>query len=385
MIAILGLAFRSVLNDPRKALLYILTIAFPIMIIFALMAIANGYSSQLSNLIPSYAGNRILVVNSSANSLSDSILEYSIVNELHEMGFKQVFAQILIYSNIMGDQGFLKVNVHGIDDLKRFYQYVSARVNGSMPESDFEANVGILLARRLDLNLGDEIRLIEGENTWTLRIVGMIDCKCPCDYEILTSLEGAWRIRPHLMNKASFIELEISGDYNFKEVESILMKELHGTSLLVERPFRDAAENIINATFNSVKSWSISTCFIVLVATYFVALKLSLDSEKEVLILRYIGASKRTAFSFIFLKSLLLVGLASIIGLAFGVVSAEVGFRILSIIFSTGLYEPPSLTALDILHGLSLIQLFSIIGIIYPSLKASRLEVGEIRWRSAYR
>ena len=46
-------ALRSVSNDPKRSLLYILTIAFLIMVILAPTAIANGYSKQLSDLIPS--------------------------------------------------------------------------------------------------------------------------------------------------------------------------------------------------------------------------------------------------------------------------------------------------------------------------------------------
>ena len=71
----LDLAFRSIVNDPKRSTLYVLTIALLVMVISAPIAIANGYSQQLSSIIPALTPDRVLIVegiredNASAHNL----------------------------------------------------------------------------------------------------------------------------------------------------------------------------------------------------------------------------------------------------------------------------------------------------------------------------
>jgi len=373
-------ALRSVLNDPKRSLLYILTIAFLITVILAPTAIANGYSKQLSDLIPTHASSRAIIMNSSANTVSTSVLRYPLVKELRKHGVKEVYGELLIRSRLMTRNQTLNAVVRGVDDVDGFYRYMNMRVNGSKPREEFQANVGILLAKRLNINLGDELNLVEGEAVWRLRVVGIIDCSCPCDYEVLTNLNTLWRIKPNLKDKISIVELQLASGRGSGDLETFLSERLSHVKVLRERPFEEAAQNLIEATFNSIKNWTLPLYAVILVAAYFTTIKISIDSEREVAILRCIGASRRDAFSYIFFKALLIIEFGIITGLSLGIISAEVIFRALSLIFSTGSYQPPSLTALDLVKTMCLTQISTVAGAIYPALKVS----GEAAWRSSY-
>ena len=383
MTATFAPAFRSIFNDPRRALFYILTIAFLVMVILAPTAIANGYSRQLSDLIPTYISDRVIMMNASADTISTSILEYSVVNELRKAGFKRVYGELLIRSKLMIEDQNLDVVVRGVDDVKGFYGYVGATINGSKPKEEREVNIGILLAKKLNIGLGDEIEILEGEAAWRLRVVGIIDCSCPCDYEIMTGLNVLWKIVPDLKDKVSLIELQLSSGRKLGDVEGFVSEHFNGVKLLREKPFREAAHNLIEITFNSIKNWTLPLYAMILVAAYFTTLKISVDSEKEVAVLRCIGASRRGAFSYILFKSLLIIEFGIIVGLSFGVISAEIIFRAMSLIFFTGSYQPPSLTIIDMIKVICLTHVFAIAGAVYPAFKIFGKR-DEVLWRSVY-
>ncbi|MCD6312990.1 MAG: FtsX-like permease family protein [Thaumarchaeota archaeon] len=373
----LDLAFRSIVNDPKRSTLYVLTIALLVMVISAPIAIANGYSQQLLSIIPALTPDRVLIVNSSARSLSDSVLSYQLIGMLDEKGFERMIPQLITYSNVeMGDR-LVEVRIRGIENLEIFYRDEGVRVNGSKPSSDLEANVGILLARRLGIELGDEVKLTMGGSSWTLKVVGVIDCSCPYDDEMIVLLRDAWRLRPDLENKVTLVEVAFSEESELDELEA------KGVKLLYEKPFEEAAAETISATLQSIKSWTIPIYLVVFVAAYLIGLKISDDSEREVAILRCIGASRKKALTFILSKSILIIVIASVVGLALGMVSAQIVFRALSLIFATKLYEPPSLMPMEALQILVFTQLFALAGAVYPALRSSR-RVGEEAWLSIH-
>lgn len=111
--AILTLAFRSVIADIRRSMLYILTIGFLLMAVSAPITIANGYAENLGGMLPKYERGRLLLINASATSLSESLLNYSITKQLATLGFKDLFPQILFYSNVALNDSHFDIRVRG--------------------------------------------------------------------------------------------------------------------------------------------------------------------------------------------------------------------------------------------------------------------------------
>lgn len=197
--------------------------------------------------------------------------------------------------------------------------------------------------------------LLDDKNFKDFKVSGIIDCGCSSDEEVLMQLFGVWEVKLDSLGKVSFIEVMELG-----EVDPSILHSL-GFKMLDERPFHQAARDLIFKTFNSVRNWSIPVYPLVFVAVYFIAMRIARKSETDVAVLRYIGASRRKAFSYLFYRCLIVEVLGVFVGLAFGVVSAQVVFRLVSIILSTGSYTPPSLDVLDVvwLIGISLFSSIS--------------------------
>jgi len=349
------------------------------MTISAPLAVANGYLENLSSIIPDQAPRRVLIMNASARSLFESRLDYSLIDELRSLGFGKTFPQVIFYSKIYFKGNSFDVRVRGVDGLEEFYKENGCRINGSIPSSTSEADVGILLAKRLGIEVGDSLEIdVDGRRS-RIEVAGIVDCRCPCDDEVLFTLGDAWRIKPSLESKITLIEVTSIQNANLNALSMKRVKPL------AEEPFHEAVGEIIWRTFDSIRNWSAPMYFLILAAMYFVASKISSDSERDLMILRCIGASRGKALAYVFYRSLIVAVLAMVVGLALGLVSAQIIFRLLAVMFSAESYIPPSLGVLDVAHLIALSTLSAVAGIIHPALKASRMELGEAAWRLAYR
>jgi len=375
----LGLAFKSIVNDPRRSMLYVLTLALLLMVICAPIAIANAYSSQLLEAIPKLASNRLLILNGSACSLSSAPLEYSIVDALRGIGLRKILPQLLVYSTIPG-HGDGSAPIRGIEGIEDFYRDRGVKLNGSIPKADLEANVGILLARRIGVGVGDSMQIVLKGERWSLRIVGIVDCECPSDDEILVGLPTLWKMDGDLAGRISLVEVISEGVGDMQRIEEELLTRFDGVAILLERPFNEAATMGVNMTFQSIRGWVAPIYASIALAAYMITWRLTVDSEREVVVLRSIGASKRCALAYLLSKSLLIIVLAAIVGIALGVVSAQLIFRAVSLLLSTGFYQPPSLTPLDLVQTAALFLLSAAAGSLYPSLRMSSRGV-EVLWR----
>lgn len=379
MTTLLVLAFKSTVTDVKKSMFHILTIGFLLMTAVAPLAIASGYMENLLSMLPPYKGSKLLLVNSSATSLSDSILDYSISGKLTSLGVKQLSPQLIFYSKIVFNDSLLDVRVRAVEQLENFLKHKRSRVDGSIPSQSSEIAVGILLSRRLSLEKGDYLRMfLGGGSSKEFRVSGIIDCECSCDDEILLPLDEAWNIKPEARGRITLIEVTDLGEANLEALQSL------GVKAVDEQPFNQAALDLVYKTFSSIRNWTIPIHVLVFIAVYLAAVKISAEAERDVTLIRCIGASRMKAFRYLFYRCLIVVVLGLIAGVAFGVVSAQVIFRLLSIIFSTGLYAPPSLNALDIAWILSPALFSAVMGIIPPALRSLKKTLGELSWQPPY-
>ncbi|MEM3921476.1 MAG: FtsX-like permease family protein [Nitrososphaerota archaeon] len=376
---LLALAFRSVIADIRRSMLYILTIGFLLMTISAPLVIANGYAENFGIILPKYEQSRFFLINASATSLSWSTVDYSITEQLAVVGFKDLFPQILLYSYVAVGDNFFEIRIRGVDRLDEYFRHNGFRVNGNIPSSSSDVAIGILVARRFNVEKGAFLRIfLDNGNYRDFRISGIIDCGCPSDEEVLMQLSGVWDIRPDNLGKVSFIEV--------MELEKANLSALYSLGLKVfdERPFYQAAYDLISKTLNSIRNWSAPLHLLVLAAVYFTSMRIIRESMRDGVILRCIGATRRKVFSYLLYRCLIVTMLGIFVGLAFGVTSAQVAFRLISIVLSTGSYNPPSLDFLDIIRLMALSLLSSIAGILYPLFKEMKKQLGDLAWQLTY-
>ncbi len=363
---ILHLAFKNLIGEPKRLLSYILTIGSLIAVVVIPLAIGNAYIEHLTRIMPAQDYHHYLVINSSANSLSDSIIEYKLLEDILKHRNVDFSPQLIRYCKVGSNAEDVETVLRGAS-LNHLYKFRHVSLTGSMPKNMSEGNVGILLASRLNLSLNDYIEIELGDGRHTLKVAGILRCSCPYDEEVLVQLEDAWRLSPDVDGKVTL--LEFIGKLGDEELASLNLR------VMPLQPASQAIENIVESTFNTIRSWALAISVTVFISSYFTSLKMCIDSLDRVLALRRIGFSKRKAALFLFYKASIVSLMSILIGISIGVVSSQVIFRALSLILSVEAYQPPTLTLNDLSWISAAAGMMSITGSIPPIIKLTRMKL----------
>ena len=336
---ILHLAFKDLVGEPKRLLLYILTIGSLIAVVVIPLAIGDAYIEQLTKIMPAQDYYHYLVINSSASSLSDSIIEYRLLEDILKHRNVDFSPQLIRYCRVGSNAEDVETVLRGAS-LNHLYKFRHISLTGSMPKNMSEVNVGILLAGRLNLSLNDYIEIELGGRRHTLKVAGILRCSCPYDEEVLVQLEDAWRLSPDVDGKITL--LEFMGKLDDEGFASLNLR------IIPLQPASQAIENIVESTFNTIRSWALAISVTVFISSYFTSLKMCIDSLDRVLTLRSIGLSKRKAALFLFYKALIVSLMSVLVGISIGVASSQIIFRAFSLILSVEAYQPPTLTLNDL-------------------------------------
>ena len=136
------------------------------------------------------------------------------------------------------------------------------------------------------------------------------------------------------------------------------------------------ASDINNQTVNFIGVWSLAVYAVVMGASYVIALRVLSDAKYELFMLRIFGAKKSGLTALILLYTLTLAFIGAAIGVAIGVVGTQVISTGLRLVLGNSLLSP-YLEPLQAMQILLLAVSFSIVGAIYPALRATKNLVEE--------
>jgi len=363
---IIHLAFKDLVSEPKHLLSYILTIGSLIAVVVIPLAIGNAYIEYLTRIMPAQDYHHYLVINSSASSLSDSVIEYRLLEDILRRRNVDSSPQLTRYCKVSSNAGEVETVFRGAN-LNHLYKFRRVNLHGSTPRNMSEANIGVLLAGRLNVSVDDYIEIVLGGGRHVLRVAGILRCSCPYDEEVLVQLEDAWRMSPDADGKITF--LEFTGRLDDGEFASLNLR------VMPVQPASQAIEGIVESTFNTIRSWALAISIAVFVSSYFTSLKMCIDSLDRVLVLRSIGFSKKKAALFLFYKALIVSLMSLLVGVSVGIVSSQVIFRALSLILSVEAYQPPTLTLNDLCWVSAAAGTISITGSIPSIIRIARMKL----------
>jgi len=361
---ILQLAFKDLLGEPKHLLSYILTIGSLIAVAVIPLAIGNAYLEQLTGIMPKYSSNHYLVVNASASTLSESMIDYKLLEDILRNERIEAFPQLVRPCKAIKDVESFWTFLRGAH-LSSLYKLKHVSLRGDAPKNISEVNVGVLLAERLNISVNDEILIEVDEGKHVFRVTGILRCNCPYDEEVLIQLEDAWRLIPDLSGRVTLIEY--SGELDNGRLE------YSGMRVIPLQPATQAVTSIVESTFNTIRNWALAICAVVFANSYSASLKICVDSLDRVASLRNIGLSRRKIGLFLFYKALIVSLMGILVGISLGIVLSQVIFRAFSLALSAEAYRPSTLTLSDLAWISIVSSILSIMGSIPPIVKVSRI------------
>jgi len=354
----------------------ILALALLVAIVSSMHSIIN-YINERSEALVSLVqiGETYLLMNRDAESIVDSQVDADLAESLIKFSeVKWVFPQKIINAYLEANMGILAVRVRILEDVGGFLKFRGARMNGAVAKSLAEVNIGEVLARVAGISVNDTINLLYKGETFTLRVAGIFTSQTELDAEVIAPMKGHLHIEDE---RVSIIEFSLKENMDEAGVISRIAEALPETVRVVkvQQP-GNFIRRLNEQTIIFLNVWSLAVYAVVAAASYMISARLTVDSSYELAMLRALGARGRQILTLIITYMAIIAFLGSILGIALGLVGAQV----ISTIFR---WLQPTVELLPFLKieetakMLALTLVSSILGCMYPALKASRSTYAE--------
>lgn len=344
----MSLGYKMLLRK-RGTGLSILAISLLVAIPASMGSVVNYINSQVEILGGLVIPSKTYIIISKNSTPSESRVNISL-EKLRAVSNK-IFPQKIIQANLTG----FKVRVRGISNMSFL-----TGIKGRTAENIDEADVGKILAKTLNISIGENITL-SAKKALTVRVVGIIESKTQLDAEIVVPLETAWEL-----SGDRSISLILIEDPKDDKIRSILPDNLE---LVQAQCIRDFVQQTNLQTLSFLNAWSIAVYAAVSAASYTIATRLITESSYELTMLSALGAKKRLIFALILCYTMTVALIGSILGISLGVAGAQIASTLLRWTKNTGI--SPFLDPLQAFQILLLTLLSSVLGCIYPALKPS--------------
>jgi len=354
----------------------ILALALLVAIVSSMHSIINyinNRSEALAGLVR--IGETYLLMSRDAESIVDSQVDAGLAESLIKLSeVNWVFPQKIINAYLEVNMGILAVRVRILEDVGGFLKFRGARMNGAVAKGLAEVNIGEVLARVAGISVNDTINLLYERETFTLTVAGIFTSQTELDAEVIAPMKGHLHIEDE---RVSIIEFSLKENMDEARVISRIAEALPEKIrvIKVQQP-GNFIRRLNEQTIIFLNVWSLAVYAVVAAASYIISARLTVDSSYELAMLRALGARGRQILTLIITYMALIAFLGSILGIAMGLAGAQV----ISTIFRW--LQPtvellPFLKIKEAARMLALTLVSSILGCMYPALKASRSTYAE--------
>ncbi|SPY33175.1 lipoprotein-releasing ABC transporter permease subunit [Pasteurella canis] len=256
-----------------------------------------------------------------------------------------------------------------------------------LPPGEFNLVIGAQLARKLQLNIGDKVRVMITENSQytpfgrvpVQRLFTVSDIYYTngeaSNYQVFTHLADIGRLMRIQPNQAQGYRLFLQDPFQIVELPNYFIKE----QWLI-KDWRDQKGEFFQAVRMEKNMMSLLISLIIVVAVSNIITSLSLmvvDKQGEIAILQTQGLNKHQVRSIFIYQGCLVGFVGTLIGTILGILVTLYLDRIVDMINPHDIYLPTSLDVVQIIMIVSFALLLSLISTIYPAYRAAKIEPAE--------
>ncbi|MXN87653.1 lipoprotein-releasing ABC transporter permease subunit [Pasteurella canis] len=256
-----------------------------------------------------------------------------------------------------------------------------------LPPGEFNLVIGAQLARKLQLNIGDKVRVMITENSQytpfgrvpVQRLFTVSDIYYTngeaSNYQVFTHLADIGRLMRIQPNQAQGYRLFLQDPFQIVELPNYFIKEQW-----IIKDWRDQKGEFFQAVRMEKNMMSLLISLIIVVAVSNIITSLSLmvvDKQGEIAILQTQGLNKHQVRSIFIYQGCLVGFVGTLIGTILGILVTLYLDRIVDMINPHDIYLPTSLDVVQIIMIVSFALLLSLISTIYPAYRAAKIEPAE--------
>ena len=295
----------------------ILTIALVVAVLASLAAFVNAIVFR-SRSIGKLGGGP-----SSAVIVGDAAIQSRLLRERMETSSSHILPGSVIpaWLEVGGeDRAVFMVSTN----VSEFVRVKNADLEGEIAEEGEEADVGRVLARMANIEIGDDIRVKVGGEKVELHVVGIVSAHTQADVEVLVP-EGFMESLAPSDNRFFTVEVRFAKNISGREaIASLANAASKGVDVVGMGQAAKFIEEVDSQTVSFLEAWSLIVYAVVAAVSGVGTMRLVNECERELEILRSIGASRRKVVGLLLLSVSGLGFVGSLIGISLGIVGSQV-------------------------------------------------------------
>jgi putative ABC transport system permease protein len=354
-----GMTFKGVFRRKTRSLLTILSIVVGIMLVTALLMVANGLNTQFQQLSGGSGADFVVLDHSS--DLSSSRVNASIENDLENMdGISWVSGMVISTTNI-GDRPF--AFVMGVEPGEKSVEQFGIVEGRTLQSGDTgKVIIGRVMATQEGLKIGDTLNIKDK----SFEVVGIYETGVTTEDGGVVIPLGEAQSLFDLGDQVSMLQVKVE---NIDQVDAIRTQiETRYPQLLAlkgsEVANQQADLQLINSISSLIALIAILVGSIVVMNTMIMSV---MERTREIGVLRAIGWKRRNILLLILKESFTISIIGGVIGIVLGIVMVN----LLTNLAKISLNLP---VTLDLVVGVFLITIIlGILGGFYPAWRASKM------------
>ena len=341
------------MGNSKRSIHVVATVAFAVMVISTSFAVAHGFVSVVNRLTWGYTVTDLFIVSEEGAFLSKSVVDSGFLGTLPgDVGVCPVYMGA-VTQPVMGD-----LALFGVDE-EAFMAVRRPRVNGEFPDEPGEVLVGAVLAHNHGVMPGSVFDVEARGQSRSVLVTGTIRCSSSYDLGIVTSEDNFAFLLSADGGHYQYIELKIPDVASFDHT----IGDDYGLDVRPLMAMKDYISIVAGEIRADLTFLSLIIAVIVSLLIGHTMYKIVYDSVKELRVLRCMGVTRYGLYSLILLDSILLCITGAFIGLALGIVFANLA-SIGVFVFLRSMYYPARFEAKIALQCLALSLFLGLLGAI---------------------
>jgi len=314
---LLSVAVKLLLRHVERTSVAILMLVPVVALLIGSNMVTSGYLQQAGasvNLVQ--PSNAYIAYQTGSASPSSSTINYDAFVRIQKSGAGSA-TPLLSFPSLVAAGG---KSINSSVLATNMTEFIIARhsaVFGEVAQAGSQADAGAIVAKALDIKLGDVVTVDAFSRTQTLTVVGILNSTDQSDTGLILPLSSSWALWPQTSNRISYVE--------FVANDAAIVSGISGNMTVIkEQGIDQIARSFDNQTASLLTNWTyvlFALCAAVAVAA---ASKVVTEVSQEYNTVRAIGARLSAARALVFYELLFISGASVLIGVAVGLASTSI-------------------------------------------------------------
>lgn len=313
----LSVAAKLLLRHSERTAITILMLVPVVALLVSSSMVTSGYLQQATAAVELVQpSNAYIAYQAGSASPSSSTLAYDSFVNIEASGAP--FAMpLLSFPSVVSD-GPLRANSSILaTNMTEFLATRNSTIYGELAVGENQVDAGAIIAKDLDIRVGDVLTIEAFSQARTLAVVGILNSTDQSDTGLIIPLSSSWALWPQTANRISYIEFDsING--------SVVSKLSSNMTVVREEGIDQIARSFDSQTASLLTNWTYVLFALSAAASIAAASRVVTEVSQEYDTVRALGARLSAARALVFYELLIVSTVAVVLGVAAGIVSTSI-------------------------------------------------------------